>query len=148
MRSVVSGSIGTAWSKLKPETSIFAPLFCNMRMRSPSIPRMVGLPTLGPKELLAIPGKLSKVSPSVDPRRWVSAAPESCWAGTNKTEFSRGRAVMVMSSRRVVRGSCTFCAETVMCEEKNKHVAYADMRRNFWNFIKLSCSQRNDSAQG
>ena len=86
------------------------------------MPRMVGRPTLGPKELLAIPGKLSKVSPSVDPRRWVSAAPESCWAGTNKPVFSKERAVMVTSSKRVVYGSWTLCAYTDKCA---KHVRLA-----------------------
>ena len=121
IRSVVRGSMGTAWSLLKPDTSMLAPLFCKIRMRSPSIPRITGRPTLGPNELLEMPGKLSSVSPKVLPWRWVSAAPESCCAGTSKPAASKLRAVMVTSSKRWTSSLPVVCAhELPSVREKNE----------------------------
>ena len=48
-RSITSGSIGTAWSKLSADASKEAPALFMMRMRSPSCPRMIGRLALGPK---------------------------------------------------------------------------------------------------
>ena len=49
MRSTLKGSWATAWSGLRPERSCEAPPLLSMRMRSPSKPRMMGRPALGPK---------------------------------------------------------------------------------------------------
>jgi len=49
MRSTTSGSIGTAWSKLRLEASSAAPALLSTRMRSPSWPRITGRLAFGPK---------------------------------------------------------------------------------------------------
>ena len=49
IRSTTSGSIGTAWSKLRLEASNEAPALLSMRTRSPSRPRITGRLAFGPK---------------------------------------------------------------------------------------------------
>ena len=49
MRSTTSGSIGTAWSKLRLDASSEAPALLSTRTRSPSRPRITGRFAFGPK---------------------------------------------------------------------------------------------------
>ena len=57
MRSTTSGSIATAWSKLRFDASVAVPPLSSRRMRSPSRPRMTGRLDCGPKPLADTPGQ-------------------------------------------------------------------------------------------
>ena len=86
--------MATAWSKLRLEASIEAPPLANKRTRSPSKPRITGRLALGPKPLVATPGKPSSVSPKVDARRSNKPSPANTLAAWLPTSRPSGLPVM------------------------------------------------------
>ena len=94
MRSTTSGSMATAWSKLRLDASADAPPLSSRRMRSPSSPRITGRLACGPKPVAETPGRPASVSPSVPARRMASASPASTLLGWARLSLPSGLPVI------------------------------------------------------
>ncbi len=93
-RSMTSGSMATAWSKLRLLASKEAPPLSSMRTRSPSRPRITGRLAFGPKPVAETPGRPSSVSPSVAARRSARPLPDSTDAGCKVRSLPNGLPVI------------------------------------------------------
>ena len=83
--SMMSGSMPTAWSKLKLDASKIPMPFCIIRTRSASSPRITGREAFGPNCVAVTPGMPFNVSPKVPSRFNESSRPFSTETGTTNS---------------------------------------------------------------
>ena len=107
--SIMSGSMPTAWSKLKLDASKIPTPFCMILTRSASSPRITGRDAFGPNWVAVTPGIPFSVSPNVPARRRLNSRPFNTVTGTTSSSepTPKGLPVTATGAKSILVGSCT-----------------------------------------